>query len=130
MRKVFAIALALLLVTSSTFAQDARWKTTGVQTFTVGGAGTVLSDSGPITGDAVHEMQWIIAAAQVQAVVVLQHRNAANDTTLTSQILPLSAFSQFTIPMVIKISMLDGERLRIILNNNITGSVQASMFFE
>lgn len=91
-------------------------------------AGAVLFDTGPLTADR----SWsphVLVCATVAAQVLFQRRNAANDATLQEQIFPVAANQPFSFAVNGQIDVAEGERLRLVLNANITGAVQCSMFF-
>lgn len=103
------------------------WQTNGILTNPTGG--TVLADSGPL--GAAKRSICFVAAANITAIVVLEHRNAANDATLKSQAFMVLASAPLilTLPWAV-LDMADNERLRITLNATIVGSIQASTFVD
>lgn len=56
----------------------------------------------------------------------LEHRNVADDTTITSQFFVCPAND--TLPIVLAPDLAAGESLRIVTSAGITGTVQASIF--
>jgi len=90
----------------------------------------VLCDTGPLPGPAGRSAQ-VVAAATVAAVFELQWRNAANTSTLKSQILAVPASGTAQLPESVNtFVMSDQERLRIIMVAGITGSVSVSLYVQ
>lgn|SRR5574341_794498 len=71
----------------------------------------------------------IKGAASVAAVFRVQHRNAANDTTIREQLLPVSAatIEEFCITDMNHWLILQNERLRVTMFAAIVGSASVSM---
>jgi hypothetical protein len=124
MVKRVVLALVLVAFVSTLHAQS--WVTAGVQVNPA--ANAILADSGPVTF-GTHKLT-IIVASTAAAVVVLEHRNAANSANLESQIIPVNANVPFAFALGTGLDTAEGERIRLRLNAAITGSVQGSIFIE
>lgn len=73
----------------------------------------------------------VIAASDVASVFRIEHRNAANDTTLRSQLLPVQAASigSFCFPPELTFTLADNERLRVVMDRpSSSGTVSVSIF--
>lgn len=93
-------------------------------------AGTVLVDSGQIPNDQAMSACYIIMTSTVACFFVVERRNAANTATVTDQAVACQANSTCTLNFQIPIDFLQNERLRVIINGAVTGTVQASMFWQ
>ena len=92
-------------------------------------SGTVLADTGPQTSG--YRTIGILCDSSVSGVVILEHRNADNDTTLSSQRISMTINSPFSfnVPYTTLILATD-ERIRVITSGAILGAVQASIFSD
>jgi len=106
------------------------WYTEGAKTNPANGE--VLADSGPLTEGAVTlnsvPVPVVIISSTVNAMVVLQLRNPANDSTVASQGFAVGAHSPFVMPSFGSISLQSGQRLRLVLVGGVTGAMQGSLF--
>lgn len=91
--------------------------------------GTVVADSGAIA-DAGHYFLAAIVAADADFVYDIQHRNAANDTTLKTQRRYIKASIPDTAILPVPIEIAVGERVRLVSVGGLTGNVQGSVFTE
>jgi len=86
---------------------------------------TVLVDSGPL-----NQGLYLFAAfgsGSVAFVYDIQHRNAANNASLSVQRRRAIAGNEDTL-LPSRISLREGERVRLVLVGNVTGDVQMSLF--
>jgi hypothetical protein len=100
------------------------WATAGVQTNPSTDA--ILADTTALTPGGQSDVTVIIGG-NVAFVVTVEHRNAANNANVNTQVLAAAANAPFSCDMP-GINFGSGERLRIRLNAAVTGSVQASLF--
>lgn len=96
--------------------------------FTNPAINTILADSGQVT-DNTHEI-YALCASTVAAVIVLEHRDAANATNVWSQYLILPANTTTQIVFIKWVVTTLNERVRFRLNAAITGSVQCSVVID
>jgi hypothetical protein len=89
-------------------------------------ADQVIIDSGAL--GAGNRALQIVVASSVTATFELQYRNAANDTTLKSQIFALPGAGTFEINIPTGLDNVANERFRIITVGAITGTVSCSVF--
>jgi hypothetical protein len=122
--RILLLAAAALLF--SGFAH-ADWTTAGLLTNPA--IDTILADTGPAPTDGGIRGKMFMAST-VQAVGVLEWRNAANTANIRSQAFVVPANSSLQIMLEFPLNMSTGERLRVRLNAAITGVVQASMFSD
>jgi hypothetical protein len=99
------------------------WSTAGIQTNPL--IDTILADTGAVA-DAVTRVTAVIGG-NVAMVVHFEHRNAANNANLFSQVLAAAANAPFVLPLD-GLTVAAGERLRVRINPAVTGSVQASLY--
>lgn len=89
---------------------------------------TVIVDTGPISPGGEYIFACY-AAGSVAAVYDVEHRDAANASTLQSQrSRPAAGNDYFIFPN--KITILNNERVRCSLRGGITGELQISIFFQ
>lgn len=92
-------------------------------------AGQVLVDSGPLPASA--RSATIIVSSTVAARFRFQWRSADNTTTVAEQYFFCPANGTIVLPPVLEsqeFQMNDNERLRIIIDQTITGAVSVSLF--
>jgi hypothetical protein len=99
------------------------WATAGVQTNPAINA--ILADTGALTPGGQTGVT-VILGGSVAFIVTLEHRNAANDANVNTQVLAAAANDPFTVSLP-GIDFASGERIRIRLNAAVTGSIQASL---
>jgi hypothetical protein len=103
----------------------ARW--VGGTVFTNPAANTVLADSGAVTAAApdgtTYEYQ-VVASSTVAAQIQVQHRDAANASTVESFDVFLPA-GVVTFP--VQVTLKSNERVRVVLVSGITGSISAAL---
>jgi hypothetical protein len=122
--KKFLLAAALLLAAA---AQANTPVTGGILTNPV--ANTILVDTGPLDGPANHTIQ-IFVSSSVNAVVVIENRDSANTANVWTHAFPIGANAPFQMKVDSFTTNGTGERLRIRLNANITGVIQASVITD
>lgn len=88
----------------------------------------VLVDTGPLaTGSYFFD---VFAASSVAAIFEVQHRDAANTTTLKSQIVATPATSTtwgFSVPSSTYLEVVTNQRIRVIQVAAVTGNVSVSI---
>lgn len=91
------------------------------------GAGAVIVEV-VSSFDTVSEF-CVTGAASVSAVLRVQHRNVANDTTLHEQYLPVGPTNvvNFCVMPTDSWTILAGERVRVINNSIVVGIVSVSL---
>ena len=91
-------------------------------------SGTILADTGALSGGI--KTIAIVADTNVSGIVIMEHRNAANDTTINSQRVTLTLNSPFTYEIPYStLTLAEDERIRVITSGLFTlGVVQASIF--
>jgi hypothetical protein len=90
---------------------------------------TILADSGPTPIDGGVRGKFFMSTT-VQAIGVIEWRNASNTANVKSQAFVLPANSSIQIMLEFPLIMSTGERLRLRLNAGVTGSVQGSIFSD
>jgi len=106
----------------------AYWYTAGVQTNPAGG--TVLADTGPLPASGGRPFK-VILASTVGLGFTVEHRNAANNATLTSQNIPVTSNQPVELEFAPGPDMAnDDERLRVVTNALAVGQVQASLLVQ
>lgn len=116
--------LLFSLVVTPALASD--WIT---GTVTNPGAGVVVADTGPLPADGNY--RWCVwGAASVGAILRVQHRNAANDANLHEFYMPVGS-TQSPIQVCATADfaplILQDERLRLVNNSLIVGTISASI---
>jgi hypothetical protein len=102
------------------------WYTEGVVSSP--SANDLLADTGQLSVGG-RTIQSMVLAANVSATIRLEHRNAANDTTLNSQTFYLSALAPVTFQPNVGVTVSANDRFRIVVVSGlIVGNVQASLF--
>jgi hypothetical protein len=101
-----------------------NWFSAGIQTNP--GANAILADTGAMPSAGKGTLQ-ITLGANVAAVAALEHRNAANDATLNSQVIACAINQAFDTNFP-NLEWVAGERFRVRLTAAIVGSAQASIF--
>jgi hypothetical protein len=119
------LGLVALLLALALPAAAGDWLTT---TATNPTANTVLLEAIAST-DETSILFCAIGASTGAAVFRVQHRNAANDTTLREQFIPVVAngMQEFCMGRQSNFALLEGERVRIVVFANVTGSVSVSL---
>jgi hypothetical protein len=101
------------------------WLSSGRITTPILAEGVVI-DSGPL-GVGPMNMQ-IFASSNVNAAFEVQWRDAANATTLKSQVIAVPAFTfAQTRPFLRDLNISAGERIRVVSITAITGAVSVSL---
>src|SRR5712691_6183864 len=123
MKKLLILtALFVMLAVSSAWAQ-ALWHTSGLLTNPA--TGDILADSQPLTAGAYAVI--IVASSSVAAAVDLQVRDTTNTVTVQSQRLQLLA-SGTQVLGEFHITVLQDQRIRVIMSLAVLGTAQASIF--
>lgn len=104
------------------------WVTEGVKNSP--SSGTVLADTGALSGVGGYNIRPIILAANVSAEVELQHRDSTNSSNVWSQRFWLGATNPGGIDSSLPFQLASNERLRIVTTSLTLGSVQASFYYE
>lgn len=103
------------------------WQTQG--RLTNPNAGAVVADTGPLPSGTSYSPQLVVSSTTT-AQVLLQRRDAANAQTLTEQLIVCPANNTINISVTGYLNELqDNERIRLVLNANMTGSIQGSLFW-
>jgi hypothetical protein len=89
-------------------------------------AAQIVLDSGPLSAGTRRLV--IVLACSVAATCELQYRNAANDTTLKSQIICVPALGFVSLEIPQGLDNVDNERYRIELVATIAGILSCSVF--
>jgi len=106
----------------------AYWYTAGVQTNPAGG--TVLADTGPLPASGGRPFR-VVLGSTVALGITVEHRNAANNATLTSQLTGVVANSGIELEFIPGPDMAnDDERIRVVTNALAQGNVQASILLQ
>lgn len=126
--KRFLVAFALLatlLVSKESSAQT--WNSALLQTNPA--ANAIVADTGPALGDNARKW-YTICSSTVSAILIVEHRDAANATNLHSQGFFLPANGTVTMGPDSALVVLNGERVRLRLNAAVTGSLWCSVFLD
>ena len=90
-------------------------------------SGDIIADT---TGLTVGEYVFaFLLTATVAASIRLEHRNAANSSTLAAHTFPVPANDIREPVFPTKISILEGERFRLVMAANLTGDVEGSILY-
>lgn len=100
-----------------------NWYTEGLKITPA--AGTVLADSGPVTGIGPRPYQITLSAGGPIGVNI-QHRNAANDANVSEHVFLIPSLSSIQIMWWVTIEN-DNERFRVTVRDDATTYVQVSM---
>jgi len=124
LRATIAVLLCMLLTPAS--ALD--WTSNGLLTNPA--ANTILAEQVAVGDNA--RMWVVMCSASVASTVVVEHRDAANLTTIAghSQGFFIPANGATTPNSVIRIPIFDQERIRVRLNGAVTGGVWCSVLME
>jgi hypothetical protein len=124
-----AICGLLFLASGAASAQTApTWASAGLLTNQL--ANAIVADTGPATQDGARKW-YVSCSSSVAAILVVEHRDAANATNLHAQGFFVPANGTVTIgPEAINVVVLTSERLRVRLNTGITGSLWCSVFMD
>jgi hypothetical protein len=101
------------------------WITEGLVTNPA--AGAVLADSGPLPAGE-YGLPAVLVSSEVAVILVLQHRNAANNGNVRSHAIPVAAMTPFYLPPPGNETFSGGERLRLVVLAAVVGRMQASFF--
>lgn len=91
-------------------------------------SGAVVADSGALLSGGLFEVDvdfFCAAGATGSTTFGVEHRNAANDTTLASVLFPVVVGATTSRKASFQLGI--GERIRVVATGDITGSVQASL---
>lgn len=102
------------------------WVTAGTQINP--SSGTVLADTGVLSTDKSVGACTVFCmlSCTVTARFTFERRNAANDTTVSSQDMQIPGQNEYRLDAL---EYLNGERFRVITSGVIVGTAQASLFF-
>jgi hypothetical protein len=98
------------------------------QVFNAPAASTVLLDTGGVIPEGEQQLPAILISSTSPAVVLLQHRNAADNATLHQHAIVLPVDQTLYLPSLGSINCQQGERLRAVLFAAIAGRIQVSFF--
>lgn len=104
------------------------WYSEGVKTNPI--AGAVLAEVPAFTYPHGLSLTIVIAASTIALACEVQHRNAANNGNLHSQIITVPAFGTQAFAITMPIDMDTDERLRVVAFLAIVGSCQVSIFAQ
>jgi hypothetical protein len=93
-------------------------------------ANDVLAEVPAFTYDHGLSLTIVIAAATIALACQLQHRNAANNANVHSQIITVPAFGTQYVAITMPIDLLTDERVRVVAFLGIIGSCQVSIFAQ
>jgi hypothetical protein len=119
MTRIIGFLLGAVLSIASALA---AWDTAGIQVNPA--ASAVLADSGPKAGGAFDAL--VILGANVAVVATVEWRNAANTANVKSQVIAVGANQVIQLKFPVDLAL--NERVRVLNNAAVTGSVQASVF--
>lgn len=88
----------------------------------------VLVDTGALSSGT--RTPQVIISCTVAAAFELQHRDAANLTTLRSQIIACQAFDAKDVTLFLGLDMAASERVRVLSVAAVTGQVSASLIYQ
>lgn len=103
-------------------AQAAGWVTEGEQT--IPSSGTVLADTGQLP-EGTRSIDGVISITGA-GVILIQHRNAANNSTIKQHAFTFVAADKFVLP-TLTLDAASNERIRIVTSGTILVTVQASL---
>ncbi|RJQ37450.1 MAG: hypothetical protein C4555_06350 [Dehalococcoidia bacterium] len=89
--------------------------------------GDVLVDTGALPEG--NYLFTVVGRATVQATYEVQVRNAANNSTLSSQRRTIAANGNDYFPLPNKILLSQNQRLRCVQSGNLTGDIELSIFY-
>lgn len=93
-------------------------------------AGQVISDTGQLANALGTVIIQVVVDASVAAFLAIEHRNAANNTTLHTQYVSVVASTPFVVNQFTMIFQ-DNERIRVINRSALVlGTVSASIFLS
>lgn len=98
------------------------------QVFNAPAANAVLFDTGAVIPEGDQQLPAILVSSTSPAVVLLQHRNAANAVNLHQHAIVLAVDQTLYLPSLGSINCQQGERLRAVLFAAIAGRIQVSFF--
>jgi hypothetical protein len=101
------------------------WFSAGVQTNPSTDA--ILADTGALSASGRLGEIKVVLGGNIAAVCTIEHRNAANNANLNSQVIACLANGNYDISLP-GLSWGASERFRVRLNVGVVGSVQASIF--
>lgn len=93
--------------------------------FTNPSANTVVCDTGPLV--AGYWQMSLILSANTGLELIWQHRDAANETTLRSKIIPVT-LSILHLRNIFPVEVNANERCRLITRADVVGEVEGSIF--
>ena len=85
----------------------------------------IMADTGPLSGAGSGSFR-VVLGANIATIGTIEHRNAANNANINSQVIGCSANT--IVVLTFPDTWADGERVRLRLNVGIVGSTQASIF--
>ncbi len=93
-------------------------------------AGDILADTGALTvGEYVFAFLLVAMGLTSSGRLRIEHRNAANAANLAAQTFPIGADSVLEPVFPTKISIVEGERIRVLAGTSITGDVEVSILY-
>lgn len=120
MKKFLPLLFPCLLLCAPALAAT-HWYSEGTKSSPA--SGTLLADTGATTGNY---SCFLIADSSVEASLVFQHRNAANDTTLHAQTFTAVVGTIFTPKF--EVPYLDiNERFRVLTDALAIGAIQTTL---
>lgn len=88
---------------------------------------TVMADTGALATAGIYEF-LVYLSATAAAHFEIQHRNAANDATTKALIIYAAAGQTGCYP--VRFDLAAGERVRVMMNDNLTGGAVAAINAE
>lgn len=102
------------------------WRTEGRKTNPA--AGTLLADTGPLQGGVSYSPQLVVSSTVILQVR-MEHRDAENLNTLQEHTFLVPANSSFQFSVWGYFDILEGQRVRLTVGANVTGTAQGSLFW-
>lgn len=92
-------------------------------------AGAIVADTGALPAGTTYYPQ-VVVSSTATAQLIFQRRNAGNTVTISEQLVVCPANQTFQLSLNGNLDdWADNERFRVVLNANVTGSVQGSIFW-
>jgi hypothetical protein len=91
-------------------------------------SGDVIADTTDLTAGE-YVFAFIFTAFTAATSLRIEHRNAANDATNAAHTFPIQTNSVLEPIFPTKITVLEGERFRIVMAASLTGDVEASILY-
>lgn len=102
------------------------WTTEGVKSSP--SSGTVLADTGQL-GAGTYTFKFLGTSTIAVGNILIQQRNSGNSSTVMEQIVNVPVASSINLELG-PITVGSDERIRVITNSGLFGSIQASLFYS